>query len=296
MFMEYVVYENKRPIVNDRGHELMKPSRNINRLIEIMAALRHPQTGCPWDIAQNFQSILPYTIEEAYEVADAVRRGERADLCEELGDLLLQVVYHARMAEEEGSFAFGDVVEAITRKMIRRHPHVFGTQDKRKAGMADDAWETIKTQEKAEKMARQSRSGGFIPRSRLDDVSSALPSHREALKLQQKAAKTGFDWPDAGQILEKLREETEELAAAVKTDDKTAITDEYGDLIFTIINLGRKLGLDAETALAMTNRKFRNRFSYIEQKVQEKQQKLEDANLEEMEALWVEAKNSEPKI
>lgn len=267
----------------------MHPSRNINGLIEIMAALRDPQTGCPWDIVQTFQSILPYTIEETYEVVDAIRRGDRTDLCEELGDLLLQVVYYARMAEEEGSFTFGDVVEAITTKMIRRHPHVFGTAAERKAGMTAGIWEKIKAEEKADKEHNSAESY-------LDDISSALPPYLEALKLQQKAAKVGFDWPDASLVLKKLSEETEELTAAMKTDDQAGIAAEYGDLLFTMINLGRKLKLDPETALALTNQKFRNRFLYIEQKIQEKQKWLADTDLAEMEALWTEAKANESEV
>jgi len=297
--MEYVIRENKHCLINNMGSKVMKPSRNINRLIEIIAALRHPQTGCPWDIAQTFQSILPCTIEEAYEVADAVWRADRADLCEELGDLLLQVVYHARMAEEEGSFAFGDVVEAITQKMIRRHPHVFGTSAERKAGMPDSTWEKIKAEERVEKLTRKLHMADEMrnsPQSYLDDISSTLPPHLEALKLQQKAAETGFDWPDAMQVLKKLDEETKELIEVIKTDDRPNIAGEYGDLLFTIINLGRKLKLDPETALAMTNRKFRSRFLYIEEKLQEKQQHLKDTGLTEMEILWTEAKTNEPGI
>lgn len=273
----------------------MKPSRDVKRLIEIMAALRHPQSGCPWDKVQTFQTIMPYTIEETYEVADAIKRNDRADLCEELGDLLLQVVYHARLAEEEGSFSFADVVESITKKMIRRHPHVFGTKAQRQAGMSDDAWERIKAVEKAEKQAQ--KAGLIEPHKKknayLDDVSSVFPPWLEALKLQKKAARAGFDWPGAAEVLQKLEEETQELTEAITTKDSPAIAAEHGDVLFTIINLGRKLNLDPDMALAMTNKKFRSRFSYIEKKLQEKYKQLEDASLTEMESLWQQAKTEE---
>ena len=195
----------------------MQPSKDISRLIEIMEALRDPQTGCPWDVKQDFASIAPYTIEEAYEVADAIERDDLADLRDELGDLLLQVVFHARMAQEDGAFAFGDVVEAITTKMIRRHPHVFGDAQAREAGMAKGMWDSIKAEEKAERRARQpvAESSGY-----LDDVPQPLPALTRALKLQKKAARVGFDWKEAEPVLDKIVEEIGELREALETRRK----------------------------------------------------------------------------
>lgn len=273
----------------------MKPARDISCLIEIMAALRHPQTGCPWDIEQTYESIIPYTIEEAYEVADAIRRDDRLDLMEELGDLLLQVVYYARIAEEEGAFSFGDVVEAVTTKMIRRHPHVFGTSEQRENGMAEGQWQRIKLEEKAERRQKRLLSGlaDDTPQNFLDNVSSAFPPALEAQKLQEKAATVGFDWNEAKRVMGKLREETDELTEAIHLDDREKILAEYGDLYFTLINLARKLDIDADCALQKTNRKFRKRFSYIETHFKEKNKELSDADLDEMEALWCQAKLSD---
>ncbi|TPI33147.1 nucleoside triphosphate pyrophosphohydrolase [Mesorhizobium sp. B3-1-6] len=272
----------------------MKPSKDISRLIEIMAALRAPKTGCPWDIEQNFTTIAPYTIEEAYEVADAIARGDFDDLREELGDLLLQVVYHAQMAEEIGEFAFGDVVEAITTKMIRRHPHVFGDEKARSAGMAKGMWEKIKAVEKAEKRdARLAR--GLDPEDHgkgyLDSVPVALPALTRALKLQEKAARVGFDWSEAAPILDKIEEEIGELREALATGDAAPIKDEFGDMLFAVVNLGRHLKLDSEAALSGTNDKFRSRFHYVEQALEASGGSLEKATLDEMEALWQEAKS-----
>ncbi|WP_420962132.1 nucleoside triphosphate pyrophosphohydrolase [Brucella sp. IR073] len=270
----------------------MKPSRDIDRLIEIMAALRTPVTGCPWDLEQNFRSIAPYTLEEAFEVIDAIERGDLDDLREELGDLLLQVVFHARMAEEEGAFDFGAVVEAITTKMIRRHPHVFGDEKAREAGMAKGAWNRIKTEEKAERAKRRADLGldsgeltGF-----LDDVPQALPALMRALKLQQKAAKVGFDWSEAEPILDKISEETAELREAMQSRKKAEIAEEYGDLLFALVNLGRHLDIEPESALRATNEKFRSRFHFIEESLKAQERSLDDASLEEMEALWQAAK------
>ncbi|TPJ30537.1 nucleoside triphosphate pyrophosphohydrolase [Mesorhizobium sp. B2-8-3] len=272
----------------------MKPSKDISRLIEIMAALRAPKTGCPWDIEQNFTTIAPYTIEEAYEVADAIARGDFDDLREELGDLLLQVVYHAQMAEEIGEFAFGDVVEAITTKMIRRHPHVFGDEKARSAGMAKGMWEKIKAVEKAEKRnARLAR--GLDPEDHgkgyLDSVPVALPALTRALKLQEKAARVGFDWSEAAPILDKIEEEIGELREALASGDAAPIKDEFGDMLFAVVNLGRHLKLDSEAALSGTNDKFRSRFHYVEQALEASGGSLEKATLDEMEALWQEAKS-----
>jgi len=273
----------------------MTPSKDISRLIEIMAALRAPKTGCPWDIEQNFSTIAPYTIEEAYEVADAIARGDFDDLREELGDLLLQVVYHAQMAQEIGEFAFGDVVEAITTKMIRRHPHVFGDEKARSAGMAKGMWEKIKAEEKAEKRnARIAR--GLDPEDHgkgfLDSVPVALPALTRALKLQEKAARVGFDWSEAAPILDKIEEEIGELREALAKRDSASIKDEFGDMLFAVVNLGRHLKLDSEAALSGTNEKFRSRFHYVEQALEAAGGSLEKASLDEMEALWQQAKSA----
>ena len=261
-----------------------------------MAALRAPETGCPWDIEQNYATIAPYTIEEAYEVADAIARDDRDDLRDELGDLLLQVVYHARMAEEEGAFAFGDVVQAITEKMIRRHPHVFGDETARGAGMAKGMWERIKAEEKAlKRRARIAR--GHDPedngRGFLDGVPVALPSLTRALKLQEKAARVGFDWSEAGPILDKIEEEIGELRQAMAAADQPSIKDEFGDVLFALVNLGRHLKVDAEAAVSGTNEKFRSRFHFVEQALQRAGSSLEAATLDEMEALWQQAKGAE---
>ena len=277
----------------------MKPSRDISRLIEIMAALRTPRTGCPWDLEQDFRSIAPYTIEEAYEVADAIERADMDDLRLELGDLLLQSVYHARMAEEEGRFDFGDVVEGITAKMIRRHPHVFGDERGEQysaSGMAKGTWERIKAEEKAETAARREEMG-LPPKTKgdslLDDVPAALPGLTQAVKLQQKASKVGFDWNDPVAVIAKLREETGELEAELAADepDVAAIEDELGDLLFVLANLARHLDIDPEAALRRTNGKFRRRFGYIEKNIEQRSGKpLAQATLDEMEMLWQEAK------
>ena len=274
----------------------MKPSKDIARLIEIMAALRAPKTGCPWDLEQNFSTIAPYTIEEAYEVADAIARGDLDDLRDELGDLLLQVVYHARMAEEAGEFAFGDVVEAITTKMIRRHPHVFGDEEARSAGMAKGMWEKIKAAEKAQKRsARLAR--GLDPEDNgngfLDSVPVALPALTRALKLQEKAACVGFDWSEAAPILDKIEEEIGELREALAKGDAAPIKDEFGDMLFALVNLGRHLKLDSEAALGGTNEKFRTRFHYVERELESSGNTLEKATLDEMEALWQQAKGAQ---
>jgi ATP diphosphatase len=284
-----------RPIRWADSIAAMQSSRDISRLIEIMAALRAPGTGCPWDLEQDFSTIAPYTIEEAYEVADAIARGDLDDLKDELGDLLLQVVYHAQMAEEAGDFSFGDVVEAITAKMIRRHPHVFGDAKARSAGMAKGMWEKIKAEEKAlKRRARLAR--GMMPEDHgkgfLDGVPVALPALTRALKLQEKAARVGFDWSEAAPILDKIEEEIGELREAMAAADTAAVKDEFGDLLFALVNLGRHLKLDAEAALAGTNDKFRRRFHHVERALEASGGSLEDATLDEMEALWQQAKTA----
>ncbi len=274
----------------------MTPSKDIARLLEIMAALRTPGTGCPWDVEQTFETIAPYTIEEAYEVADAIERGDLADLRDELGDLLLQVVFHARMAEEQGAFAFPDVVEAITAKMIRRHPHVFGDADARAAGMAKGMWNAIKASEKAARRAAQRQEHGSAapddPLGHLDGVPVALPALTRALKLQEKAAEVGFDWKDAAPILDKIEEEIGEMRHALAAGERGAIRDEFGDVLFALVNLGRHLGLDAETALRGTNDKFRTRLGHVERTLSSRGSSLDQATLDEMEALWQQAKNA----
>jgi len=267
----------------------MTPSRDISRLIEIMAALRTPVTGCPWDLEQTFSTIAPYTLEEAYEVADAIAKNDLLELREELGDLLLQVVYHARMAEEDDHFDFGDVVEGITKKLIRRHPHVFGDENGDKPELVKGIWERIKAEERADKRAEREKLGLSEPnKGFLDDVPTAFPALQEADKLQRRASKVGFDWNDSRLVLDKIREETHELDEELSkgSPDKDRVTDELGDTLFALANLARHLDIDPEEALRRTNRKFRNRFAGIERQASETGTTLEAMSLEEMEAAW----------
>lgn len=268
----------------------MEPSKNISRLIEIMAALRDPQTGCPWDIRQDFQSIKPYTIEEAYEVADAIERGDLDDLNDELGDLLLQVVFHARMAEEAGDFSFDDVVLAITRKMIRRHPHVFAQSQSDTPEGVKIQWEEIKAAEKAERVARRKSRGSNDGTGLLDDVPRALPALMEAIKLQKRAARVGFDWSETEPVLSKIEEEIGELRDALKGADRSKVQEEFGDLLFALVNLGRHIDADPEMSLRNTNAKFRKRFSFVETALGEADEDLSEASLDRMETLWSQAK------
>jgi ATP diphosphatase len=271
----------------------MAPSRDISRLLEIMAALRTPVTGCPWDLEQNFATIVPYTIEEAYEVADAIARGDLDDLRDELGDLLLQVVYHARMAEEQDAFAFGDVVEAITRKMIRRHPHVFADKDGRLTPVGvKSAWDRIKAEEKAEHAARRPAEQ-TATKSLLSDVKAGQPALTRAMALQRKASSVGFDWNDPRAVLHKIREEADEIEAALDRGDADELAAETGDLLFALVNLARHVGADPEMALRGTNAKFERRFGYIERTLATQGRSLESASLDEMDALWNEAKTKE---
>lgn len=276
----------------------MEPSRDIKRLIEIMAALRQPETGCPWDVVQTFETIKPYTIEEAYEVADAIERRDMDDLCDELGDLLLQVVFHARMAEEAGEFDFGSVVEAVTRKMIRRHPHVFSRSDADTPEAVKLQWDEIKQAEKRERRERRARRGLTEDGGggHLGSVQRSFPALVEALKLQERAAKVGFDWSEPAPILDKIEEEIGELRQALAAGDRAAVADELGDLIFALVNIGRHVGADPEMALRGTNTKFRNRFRYIEENLEEAGESLEAATLERMEALWQAAKGIERRL
>jgi nucleoside triphosphate diphosphatase len=282
-------------------------NKSIDDLLAVMAALRTPGTGCPWDLEQSFATIAPYTIEEAYEVADAIERGDIDHLKEELGDLLLQVVYHARMAEEEGAFAFADVADAITTKMVRRHPHVFGTPEQRAAGITPGFWERIKAEERAGGEAESAPSV-------LDGIPAGLPALTRAVKLQDKAARVGFDWPSLAPVLDKLKEELGELEEAIAgvrpsgsdtvastrvhatvSDpvDLTPIEEEFGDLMFVVANVARHLKVDPEAALRAANRKFMRRFHAIERKLAAAGRTPAQSTLAEMDRLWDEAKAEE---
>lgn len=277
---------------------MMEASKDISRLIEIMAALRDPKTGCPWDIVQTFETIKPYTIEEAYEVSDAIERNDMDDLCDELGDLLLQVVFHARIAEEAGDFSFGDVVEAITSKMIRRHPHVFSVSDAATPGAVKLQWDQIKTEEKRLRTERHAGRGltEDAKAGYLGSVQRSFPALTEALKLQERAAKVGFDWSAAEPILDKIEEEIGELRVALKEGDAAKVSDELGDLIFAVVNIGRHVDTDPEQALRGTNTKFRRRFGHIERTLEAEGATLQAATLERMEELWQAAKAIERQL
>ncbi len=268
----------------------LKPSRDIQRLIEIMAALRTPETGCPWDLKQDFATIAPYTIEEAHEVAEAIARNDLEDLKDELGDLLLQVVFHARMAQEQGSFEFGDVVQSITEKLIRRHPHVFGDTRHLTSDEVKGLWDKIKADEKA---ARRQRRGIEDEAGALAGIPSGLPALTRALKLQQKASKVGFDWNDPRAVLDKIKEETVEIERALDTDDRAAVAGEIGDLMFALVNLARHLDVDSEASLRGTNAKFERRFAAIESALALRGKTPSEATLAEMDALWDQAKADE---
>lgn len=274
----------------------MKPSRSIDGLIAVMAALRTPETGCPWDLEQDFATIAPYTIEEAHEVADAIARGDMVDLADELGDLLLQVVFHARMAEEAGRFDFPDVVEAITSKMIRRHPHVFGERaGKMTSDEVKGLWDRIKAQEKTERQRARAARGlpDDSPSGLLDGIPGSLPALARAVKLQARAGTVGFDWNDARLVLAKIREEIDELEAEIERADKAAISEEVGDLLFAVANLARHTDTDPDMALRAANEKFRRRFAFIEDALAKKDKSPAQSSLEEMDALWNEAKKAE---
>jgi ATP diphosphatase len=257
----------------------------VKRLIEIMALLRDPKKGCPWDVKQTFASIAPHTIEEAYEVAEAIESNDMPALVDELGDLLLQVVFHARMAEEDALFAFDDVAQAICDKLVRRHPHVFGDADIHSAEAQVVSWEAQKALERKEK------SKSDTPHSALDGVTSGLPALTRALKLQKRAARVGFDWFEATDVLDKFDEEIKEMSAEMTTDpDPERLMDEMGDLLFTCVNLARKLDLDPETALRHGNAKFERRFKGVEALLAKDGKTPETSNLQEMEVLWDKAK------
>jgi len=265
-------------------------TRDLDALRRVMADLRTPETGCPWDLEQDFASIAPYTVEEAYEVADAIERGDMDDLKGELGDLLLQVVYHSQMAEEAGAFALDDVVSAIVEKMIRRHPHVYGTEAHGgRARLAKGFWERGKAEERAARAVTRGEGAGRP--SVLDDVPRALPALVRAVKLQKRAARVGFDWPDVRPVLAKVREEIGELEEAIEVGDGRArIGDELGDILFVLANLGRHFDIDPEAALAGTNARFVRRFHHIERRLREDGKSPEDVTLAEMDRYWDEAK------
>jgi nucleoside triphosphate diphosphatase len=264
----------------------VKASRDIARLIEIMAALRTPGSGCPWDLEQTFRTIAPYTLEEAYEVADAIARDDVAGLKDELGDLLLQVVFHARMAQEQGAFDFADVVETITAKLIRRHPHVFADADGKTAKAVEGLWARIKAEEKAER-------GEEAAQGALAGVPVGLPALTRALKLQDKAGNVGFDWNDPRAVLAKIREEADEIEAELDQDDQKKTAAEVGDLLFAVVNLARHLQADPEGVLRDTNLKFERRFAAIERALAAQGRTPNDASLSEMDKLWDEAKAAE---
>jgi ATP diphosphatase len=258
-------------------------NRDIQSLLAIMEKLRNPDGGCPWDVEQNFATIAPYTIEEAYEVAEAITKGDRTELRDELGDLLFQVVFHAQMAKEEGSFEFADVVEAISEKMLRRHPHVFADAEVKTAEAQVANWENIKAAERKDKKRERT----------LDDVPTVLPALMRAQKLQARASRVGFDWPDTRGVIAKIKEELAEVEEAIAAKDNAAIADEIGDLLFAVTNLARFVNHDAETVLRGTNEKFTRRFNHVEDGIKAHGKMMEDATLGEMEALWNDAKAKE---
>ncbi|WP_313465506.1 nucleoside triphosphate pyrophosphohydrolase [Pseudomonas nitroreducens] len=267
----------------------------LEDLLYLMARLRDPQNGCPWDLKQSYATIVPYTLEEAYEVADAIERGDFDHLREELGDLLFQVVYYAQLAREEGRFEFDAVVDGITTKLIRRHPHVFPDGDlygepdpaKLEEAAVKQRWEELKAEERAAKAAEQ------VQLSLLDDVPNALPALSRAAKLQKRASQVGFDWADALPVVDKVREELDEVLEAMAGGDTEGQAEEVGDLLFVVVNLARKLKVDPETALRAANAKFERRFRYIETALRDQGRTLEDSNLEEMDELWGAAKRDE---
>lgn len=259
----------------------------LDRLLLVMARLRDPDGGCPWDLEQDFATIAPFTIEEAYEVADAIARDDLAALKDELGDLLLQVVYHARMAEEGGHFDFAGVAEAIAEKMIQRHPHVFGEATVESAEAQTRAWEAVKAEERARRAGATS--------SRLDDVPLALPALSRSMKLQKRAARAGFDWPEASQVIGKIEEELGEVRVELTEGHTDRLEDEIGDLLFTVANLARFVGVDPEEALRRTNRKFERRFRAIETALLADGRSMEATPLSELEALWQAAKAGESR-
>ena len=267
------------------------PDRDIRRLLDIMVRLRDPEAGCPWDVEQTFATIAPYTIEEAYEVADAIDRNDLGDLRDELGDLLLQVVFHARMAQEQGAFDFDDVVAAISDKMVRRHPHVFGDEAVADAGAQTVAWEEHKRRER--------EAAGAEDKSALAGISRGLPEWQRAVKLQKRAARVGFDWPGPAPVIAKLHEEIDEVRSefdalsAGDSDARGRLEDEIGDLLFVAANLARHAGVDVGNALRRANGKFERRFRAMEALAEEEQRPLSTRSLEQQEAVWQRVKARE---
>lgn len=271
-----------RPLPHAESDKIISnPDKGLERLLEIMRRLREPVHGCPWDLEQTFETIAPYTIEEAYEVADAIHRNAVNELPSELGDLLLQVVYHAQIGTEQKAFSIDDVIAEISDKMIRRHPHVFG--DWAREDFVAGSWEALKDKERDQE----------ADKSVLDDVPANLPGMTRAVKLQKRAARVGFDWPNTAGVLEKIREEAAELAEAAATMNSDEVEAEYGDLLFVMANLGRHLKVDPENALRRTNTKFERRFKHIETTLRADNKRPEDATLAELDELWDQAKAAE---
>ena len=258
---------------------------NMHRLLEIMAALRDPKTGCPWDIKQTFETIVPHTLEEAYEVADSIERGHMEELKDELGDLMFQVVFYAQMAKEQGLFDFSDIVDAINDKLVRRHPHVFAGAEFENEVDLNEAWEQSKQDEREHKSEQESVSV-------LHGVASALPALKRAQKLQKRAARVGFDWPSVQPVVDKLREEIDELEQEIASNDRQAQFEEVGDLMFSCVNLARHLEVDAEESLRACNKKFEQRFNYIENALRENGRDISDCDIDTLEQLWQQAKNA----
>jgi ATP diphosphatase len=275
-------------MISEPRNRFLPMSRNIDRLLEIMARLRDPERGCPWDLEQTFRTIAPHTIEEAYEVADAIEQGDMPALKDELGDLLFQVVFYAQMARERGTFDFDAIAGAICDKMIRRHPHVFGDVTVDSADAMVVRWEDQKAAERDAKAEAEGRQASV-----LDGVTGGLPALTRALKLQKRAARVGFDWTDVADILDKIEEEIGELRHELAEANKGRMQDELGDLLFAVVNLARRLDIDPETALRGTNAKFERRFRRIETLLSEAGRRPEDAGLDDMEALWQQAKREE---
>lgn len=259
--------------------------KNMNKLLEIMAALRAPETGCPWDIKQSFETIVPYTLEEAYEVADSIERGQMEELKDELGDLMFQVVFYAQMAKEQGLFEFDDILQAINDKLIRRHPHVFANAEYTDDKSLNDAWEKSKAAERDGKIETEKASI-------LAGVANALPALKRSQKLQDRAARVGFDWPKVEPVLDKMEEEIQELREAIKNQDQQNVFEETGDIIFACVNLARHLDVDAEESLRSCNKKFETRFGYIEQALIDQNKEFSQCSLDELELLWQEAKQN----
>ncbi|MFY9288860.1 MAG: nucleoside triphosphate pyrophosphohydrolase [Alphaproteobacteria bacterium] len=267
-------------------------SNSIQKLIDVMARLRDPKSGCPWDLEQNFKTIAPYTLEETYEVVEAIEQDNPKAMADELGDLLFQIVFHAQMAKEAGLFTFDDIAKGVADKMIERHPHVFGDRDAKTAEKVLANWET----DKAAKRDAQTKAENRTP-SVLDGVTTSLPAATRAVKLQKRAARVGFDWTDARDILAKIKEETAELEAEIdKQKNQDAIEDEFGDLFFALVNLARRLEVDPETALRRTNRKFETRFREIEKRLTAQGKNIAEVSLDEMEKLWIAIKTEEKRF